>query len=40
MRSRRDDVDFGGTIERAQALGLCGFGGPKKPADDRLARPQ
>ncbi len=26
MRSRRDDVDFGATIERALARGLCGFG--------------
>jgi hypothetical protein len=38
MRSRRDDVDFGATIERARARGLCGFGGPKEPSDDRLAR--
>ena len=38
MRSRRDDVDFGATIERALARGLCGFGGPKKPSDERVAR--
>jgi hypothetical protein len=39
MRSRRDDVDLGATIERARALGLCGFGGPKDaPPGDRLAR--
>jgi hypothetical protein len=36
MRSRRDDVDVAATIERALALGLCGFG---EPADDsRSAR--
>ncbi len=38
MRSRRDDVDFRATIERALALGVCGFGGPKKPSDQRVAR--
>jgi hypothetical protein len=38
MRSRRDDVDFAATIERARSRGLCGFGGPRKPPDDRLAR--
>lgn len=38
MRSRRDDVDVGATIERARARGLCGFGGPRTPADDRLDR--
>jgi hypothetical protein len=37
MRSRRDDVDLQATVERAKALGLCGFGGAKNP-DDRLAR--
>jgi hypothetical protein len=37
MRSRRDDVDFGATIERARSLGLCGFGGAEV-TDDRLAR--
>ena len=26
MRSRRDNVDFGATIERARTHGLCGFG--------------
>jgi hypothetical protein len=36
MRSRRDDVDHGATIERALKLGLCGFG---EVADDsRSAR--
>ena len=36
MRSRRDDVDHGVTIERALTLGLCGFG---EAADDgRSAR--
>jgi hypothetical protein len=36
MRSRREDVDFGATIERALTLGLCGFG---EAADDgRSAR--
>jgi hypothetical protein len=36
MRSRRDDVDHGATIERALTLGLCGFG---EVADDgRSAR--
>ncbi len=36
MRSRRDDVDHGATIERALTLGLCGFG---EAADDgRSAR--
>jgi hypothetical protein len=38
MRSRRNDVDFGATIERARTHGLCGFGGPKEPSDERLAR--
>jgi hypothetical protein len=38
MRSRRDDVDLRATIERALARGLCGFGGPKLPSDERLAR--
>ncbi len=38
MRSRRDDVDFGATIDRALSRGLCGFGGPKTPSDERLAR--
>lgn len=38
MRSRRHDVDLGATIERARALGLCGFGGPRQPSDERLAR--
>ena len=27
MRSRRDGIDFGATIDRALTLGLCGFGG-------------
>ena len=26
MRSRRDDIEVGATIERALTLGLCGFG--------------
>ena len=38
MRSRRDDVDAGATIERALSRGLCGFGGPQQPSDERLAR--
>jgi hypothetical protein len=39
MRSRRDGVDLQATIERAKAVGLCGFGGAKEPPpDDRLAR--
>jgi hypothetical protein len=38
MRSRRDDVDFGATIDRALSSGLCGFGGPKTPSDERMAR--
>lgn len=38
MQSRRDDVDFAATIERARALGLCGFGGPREPSDERLTR--
>lgn len=38
MRSRRDDVDFGATIERARSRGVCGFGGPRTPSDERLAR--
>jgi hypothetical protein len=38
MRSRRDDVDVRATIERALARGLCGFGGPKMPSDERVAR--
>jgi hypothetical protein len=37
MRSRRNDVDFGATIGRARALGLCGFGDSGLSAD-RLAR--
>jgi hypothetical protein len=37
MRSRRDDVDFGATIERARTLGLCGFG-DSGPSADRLGR--
>jgi hypothetical protein len=37
MRSRREDVDFGATIERARALGLCGFGDSGSSAA-RLAR--
>ena len=38
MRSRRDDIDVGATIQRALSRGLCGFGGAKKPTDERLAR--
>jgi hypothetical protein len=38
MWSRRDDVDPAATIERARSQGLCGFGGPKEPKDDRLVR--
>jgi hypothetical protein len=39
MRSRRDDVDVGATIERARTLGVCGFGGAREAAaDERLAR--
>jgi hypothetical protein len=39
MRSRRDDIDFGATIERARNRGVCGFGGASAAAaDDRLAR--
>ncbi|OBK72466.1 hypothetical protein [Mycobacterium sp. 1274761.0] len=38
MRSRRDDVDWGAAVERALTTGVCGFGGPKKPSDERLAR--
>jgi hypothetical protein len=38
MRSRRDDVDLGATIERALSRGLCGFGGPREPSDERLLR--
>ena len=39
MRSRRDNIDFGATIERALKTGLCGFGGvPEAVADERLAR--
>ncbi|HKV18062.1 MAG TPA: GAF domain-containing protein [Mycobacterium sp.] len=37
MRSRSDDVDVAATIERARALGLCGFGERGVPGD-RLAR--
>jgi hypothetical protein len=37
MRSRRDDVDVGATIERALARGVCGFGGPKRPSDEHAA---
>ncbi len=37
MRSRRDDVDWGATIARARALGLCGFG-ERGVTADRLAR--
>ena len=36
MRSRRDDVHPQLTINRAQALGLCGSGGDRDPV--RLAR--
>ncbi|WP_123027615.1 GAF domain-containing protein [Mycolicibacterium stellerae] len=36
MRSRRDDVDFGATIERALRVGVCGFGEPVH--DGRSAR--
>ncbi|MCV7154321.1 GAF domain-containing protein [Mycolicibacterium pyrenivorans] len=36
MRSRRDDIDPQGALDRAQALGLCGFGGHDDPV--RLAR--
>jgi len=36
MRSRRDDIDPRGALDRAQALGLCGFGGHDDPV--RLAR--
>lgn len=36
MRSRRDDVDPQGALDRAIALGLVGFGDAE--ADDRLAR--
>ncbi|OBB12814.1 hypothetical protein A5662_07735 [Mycobacteriaceae bacterium 1482268.1] len=38
MRPRRDDVDWGAAVERALTKGLCGFGGPKEPSDDRQAR--
>ena len=39
MRSRRDDIDFGATIERARSPGVCGFGGPSGAAtDDRQTR--
>ena len=39
MRSRRDDIDFGATIERARSRGVCGFGGPSgAAADDRQTR--
>jgi len=38
MRSRRDDIDVAATLERALARGLCGFGGPKKPSDERVGR--
>ena len=31
MRSPRDDVDLEATIDRAKALGLCGFGGAGSP---------
>jgi hypothetical protein len=37
MRSRRDDVDFGATIEHARTLGLCGFG-DSGSWTDRLGR--
>ena len=37
MRSPRADVDLEATIDRAKALGLCGFGGATS-ADHRLAR--
>jgi hypothetical protein len=36
MRSRREDVDPQLAIDRAQSLGLCGFGGDRDP--ERLAR--
>ena len=36
MRSRRDDVDFRATTERALALGLCGFG--EAVDDGRITR--
>lgn len=36
MRSRRDDIDPRGALDRAQALALCGFGGHDDPV--RLAR--
>jgi len=38
MKSRRDGVDLRATIERALSRGLCGFGGPREPTDERLAR--
>jgi hypothetical protein len=38
MRSRRDDVDWGAAVERALTEGVCGFGGPKEPSDERLTR--
>lgn len=36
LRSRRDDVDPQAMIDRAQSLGLCGFGSDSDP--ERLAR--
>lgn len=37
MRSRRDDVDFDATIERALQLSVCGFGGTLDIAPATLA---
>jgi hypothetical protein len=36
MRSRRSDVNMRATIDRAKALGLCGFGGALRPAPPGL----
>ncbi|MGZ8802338.1 MAG: GAF domain-containing protein [Mycobacterium sp.] len=36
LRSRSEDIDPWGTTDRAQSLGLCGFGGKDDPV--RLAR--
>jgi hypothetical protein len=38
MRSRRDGIGCAATIERALSRGLCGFGGPQQPSDERVAR--